>query len=195
MVMSNSLMNFVKSLISFPVKLIHKSSPATGLFPNSYFGIFVAKDFLIRILQLWDNKLVYPKKWMYKIDNFYRYHEDARGGKGYFEIKVFVTFSTSASFEVRSACALLQISCDDEDHLWKPNHCGSYICVDGSDYFEVLCDYLSGNIEIGKEGFGSHVPESFKDEAKAIFLADKTLSDSAKFWQELDEQSKENLYR
>ena len=178
--MSILSMNFVMGLVSFFSKLIRKLNPDIELFPNSYFGIFVAKDFLVRALQLRGNKLVYPKKCTDTVNEFYKYHEDARGGRGYFEIKVFIKFSTSASSEMQSAYALLQISCEDEEYFWKPNHCGSYVCVDGNDYFEVLCDYLSGNIEIGKEGFGSHVPKSFKDEAYTIFLADKISSEGIK---------------
>ena len=133
--------------------------------PNHEIGMFVAKSFLVRALQISFGHLVYIKGWRHVISTFSDYREDARGGKGYFEMRVFVTFQTSSSTTaVHSAYALLHVACESREYEWKPNHCGSYICIDGEKYFEILCDFLSENVEFGKEGFGSHIPESFRKE-------------------------------
>ena len=134
--------------------------------PNANIGLYVAQDFLIRGLQISLNELVYLKSWKCNIPLFSEYQDNsARGGKGFFEMRAFVTFSTSSSFVIRSAYALLHISCESAEYMWKPNHCGSYICIDGEKFHELLCDFRSGNISLGKEGYGSHVSEEFLTEA------------------------------
>jgi hypothetical protein len=135
--------------------------------PNADLGEFIAKSFLQRSLQISLDEQIYPVIWAMNIHSFSPYHDDARGGTSYFKVVVILSFRTSSGKSMY-AYSQLDISCDSEEYLWKPNHCGSYVCVDRDKCFEVMCDFLSGNISIGVEGQGSHIPDEFRKDFEAI---------------------------
>lgn len=131
-------------------------------FPNEWLGDVVAVDLLIRSLQLSLGELVYIKAAAQNNSAYEAYWGDARGDKAMFLATFVAAFTTSASSEVRSAIARLSIACESPKHVWRPNQCGSYICLDGKEYFIVNADFLSGNISIVAEGQGGHVPDDFR---------------------------------
>lgn len=140
----------------------------TEPFPNSHFGEFAAKKFLIRGLQLALGDLVYVKTYSVRLGTYQNHLDCARGPKAMFDIDILVTFTTSDSSGNREAFASLCIACESQEHLWEPNHSGSYICIDGTQHFHVETDFLSGNISLAVEGRGSHIPDEFRSKCSAI---------------------------
>jgi hypothetical protein len=148
---------------------IQKREEDARMYPNLDYSFLVAKDFLQRSLQMRLGQPINITSWEYGLGEFSKYREDARGGKGYFELKIQAEichswFTPPAPQKTHLVYALLQIACETSEHFWVPNHCGSYFCVDGNDYFEVCRDWETGNIRIEEEGHGSHVPDSFRKE-------------------------------
>lgn len=147
-------------------------------YPNIDFGIAVAKYLLLRGLHLKLKDHWHIKSWEYKFGTYSRYSEDARGGKGYFEIKILAEINRSWYSPpdpplAHSVSAHLHIACHTSEHFWVPNHCGSYVCIDGKECFEIECDWGTGNIAIGEEGRVSHIPEWFKND---VVLATSEIS-------------------
>ncbi len=141
--------------------------PSSKVIPNADIGEFITKSFLQRSLQLSLGELIYPCIWYLNIDIFSPYFRGSRGGSAYFKAIVSVSFTTSSGKSM-DAYSHLDISCGSEEYLWQPNHRGSYFCIDGGQCFESTCDIYSGNVSICAEGFGSHVPDEFKENATAI---------------------------
>lgn len=143
--------------------------------PNSSFEVprpeiadYVVKQYLVSSLQLLLEELVYLKGIKLHLVHYSPYREDARGGQGYFQVKVVIGFTTSSSTKMQWAFAHLDIVCDRPDYHWIPNRRGSYICINGERFHELCTDFRSGNIEIGVEGMGSHVPDDFRTAALKI---------------------------
>lgn len=151
-------------------------------YPNIDFGVSVAKYLLLRGLHLQLKDHWHIKSWEHEFGTFSKYSEDARGGKGFFEIKIKAminrssysppmtrsSYSPPESPMTHNVYAHLHIACATSEHFWVPNHSGSYICIDGWHYFEVQCNWRTGNIEIGIVGQGSPIPEWFKKEAGIV---------------------------
>lgn len=155
-----------------------KALEETEKYPNIDFGIAVAKYLLLRGLHLKLDDHWHIKSWEYEFGTFSKYSEDARGGKGFFEIKILAEINRSWYSPpdpplAHSVSAHLHIACATSEHFWVPNHSGSYVCIDGKECFEIQCDWGTGNIAIGEEGRGSHVPEWFK---KDVVLATSEVS-------------------
>lgn len=142
-------------------------------YPNIDFGVSVAKYLLSRGLHLRLKESMCIKSFEHKFGTFSKYREDARGGKGFFEVKIHAVvvncvFSPPDPPITRNVYAHLHIACCTSEHFWEPNHCGSYICIDSKECFEVQCDWRTGNITIGEKGHGSHIPEWFKKDAGLV---------------------------
>lgn len=148
-------------------ELIRLREEDSEKYPNIDFGVSVAKYLLLRGLRLHLKDHWRIKSWEHEICTFSKYCEDGRGGKGYFEIKILAEINRSWYSPpdpplAHSVSAHLHIACATSEHFWVPNHSGSYVCIDGKECFEIQCDWGTGNIAIGEEGRGSHVPEWFK---------------------------------
>jgi hypothetical protein len=141
-----------------------KKKPA---FSNEELGMLAAKSLLLRGLAVHTDSLVRITAFSPRVLTSRPYTKDARGGKGYVDFLALASFWSGG--RLREALALLLIECDTDEHEWRPNMCGTYVCVDGNEFFEIRADYLSGNIELfNKEGHGMHVPDDFRERAAAI---------------------------
>lgn len=120
-------------------------------FVNYELGMFVARDLFQRSAQVALSHSVHARNWEQRLGDYQPYREDARGGKAWFELRVYANLFASDGTD-HVAFAELQLECGSHEYFWQPNFCSSYICIDGTIVREIYRDVHSGNIELRDTG-------------------------------------------
>lgn len=133
----------------FPIPVQKTRLEGRIFFPNYELAQHTARNLLIRSLQTSLHGLVWFKTWHQTILRYDPPYESNRSGCARALIEIQVSFQSSTGPAIQRALAhMLLDGGDDKQFAWIPNGCGSYICIDGKQPFEIHCDVHSGNIEL-----------------------------------------------
>ncbi len=128
-------------------------------FPNSEEGMLIAKNFLTEGIELVIGEKVTIVSLVQNAANYHPQWKGTSGPIAMLDVFILVTFTTDSSAVEQSVFAQLCLACESGEHHWYPNYCGSYLSFDRNNCYHLQSDFYSGKVSIGKEWYGSNIPE------------------------------------
>ncbi len=143
-------------------------NPWSTPYPNSELGNRVAWELFQRGMQL-SLKKALDVTWHFGLSRGYQPRfDDARGPLATVEVLVFAKFTSATPPTSWAALAQVNLICESNKHLWKPNWSGSNLCVDGVNFFRLEVRYPDGEISLRKDGDPMSVPDDFRQTCSII---------------------------